>query len=636
MKMPVSYHKISQLRLWRYFQMLGRPILRHGVFMIFITLLLGLTYHIVGEPRTRHPEFYALQFLTDLYIFCAILCILPRRLMVGLKYAAYTVSYLLCITEAFLHKRFYLAFSPTMINLVLETDGREASEFLTSAVQSPHFTTIVELYGLLLLANIIAGRWGYLCYTQAWRWLRKRLRKGYGVRRRTARFLQNLVFPTAALLLLITTLPPWTAEKRKMMEFLQLEESMQAEEISGNVFYSPVYRIVWALKFALIAQNDIKRLIERMSLITDGEYDGEYDGKPASGNTLHEQQGKKAQVSKNTPADIVLIIGESYNKHHASCYGNALQTTPHTDSLCRRGEMTLFHDAVTPFNVTASAFKHMLSTHSADAPGTWTDGVLFPAILKAEGWRVAFITNQFTPSKRQNRSDFNGSFFLNNPQLDSLCFDYRNRRRYRYDGGITAETQRITPAAHNFYIFHLMGQHVMYNERYPKSHAIFNETDIQRTDLSPQERTIVADYANATRYNDAVVAKIIRQFQQRDAIVVYLADHGDEVFDGTTRMYGRNHSSTLTPDILRYEYEIPLMIWTSRAFRRHHPDVVQRIADAARRPFASDDLSHLILGLAETQSSYYSPQRDILSPSFVPHKRIVKNTAFYEDIMQSK
>lgn len=106
-------------KIWRGFQMMGRPILRHGVFILFMTLLAVITYSIVGEPHTKHPLFYVGQFMMDLYVLCALFCVLPKRAMYVLKYSLYALSYALCFVEAFVFRRFFLAFSPTMLHLIL-------------------------------------------------------------------------------------------------------------------------------------------------------------------------------------------------------------------------------------------------------------------------------------------------------------------------------------------------------------------------------------------------------------------------------------------------------------------------------------------------------------------------------------
>lgn len=626
------------LRFWRYFQLLGRPMLRHGVFMLFMVILMWVTYTIVGEPHTKNLSFYIFQFLFDLYAFCGLLCVMERlgRRRKGwrvaarvAKYAFYTISYAACFIEAFIYMRFYLAFSPTMLNLVMETNGGESTEFVRSCLQSPKFMEAVRIYAAILGGNVFCGLFGHRLY----RWTTRRLLRGRGktiladqttnlmawCKRKVARFLQALLFPLAATLLLATTIVPWVEEKWKMLDYMMIEETTEAEKITGNVFYSPFLRIVYSYKFVKVVQKDTERLIHRMedaSLLSTALPDS------------------MKRVQRNLP-NIVLVIGESYNKHHASCYGYSQPTTPYANQMARTGALVVFDDAVTPWNITSNAFKSFLSTHSTDQPGAWTDGVLFPSIFHRAGYKVAFITNQFYKSKRQNRSDFNGSFFLNDPRLDSLCFDYRNSHHYRHDGGLLQELKRYDEAERNLYIVHFMGQHVLYKERCPDSERYFTTADYDRHDLTEDEVQIVADYDNATRYNDKVFGQLTTLFRKKDAIVIYLADHGDEVYDDGIGMFGRNHTATLTPQVLRGEFEVPMMVWMSQRFRRLHPDVAKRVKDAAHLPFSTDDLPHLLLGLTNIATPYYNAQRDLFSPTFNPgRKRPIKDTANYDDIIQ--
>ena len=65
-------------------------------------------------------------------------------------------------------------------------------------------------------------------------------------------------------------------------------------------------------------------------------------------------------VSHRSP-HIVFVIGESYNKHHASLYGYALPTTPRQEARRNAGELTVFSDVVSPWNITSSAFLHLFS-----------------------------------------------------------------------------------------------------------------------------------------------------------------------------------------------------------------------------------------------------------------------------------
>ena len=234
----------------------------------------------------------------------------------------------------------------------------------------------------------------------------------------------------------------------------------------------------------------------------------------------------------------MLVIGESYNKYHSQLYGYRPKTTPHQLRMQREGSLVAYPYVVSCWNMTSNVFKNALSTHSLDQKGSWADGVLFPALFRKAGYRVAFLTNQFKADRGQKGFDFNGSFFLNDPELDTLCFDHRNTRLYRYDRDFIREYERYRPAGRNLIIFHLYGQHEKYSYRLGKDDVYFTADSVRRRRLKKAQKQVVADYDNATRYNDDVIRRICDYFKDDDAILLYLADHGEEVLD-FSNMEGR-------------------------------------------------------------------------------------------------
>ena len=67
--------------------------------------------------------------------------------------------------------------------------------------------------------------------------------------------------------------------------------------------------------------------------------------------------------------------------------------------------------------------------------------------------------------------------------------------------------------------------------------------NINRPELNNAQRNDVAHYLNATLYNDMVVDSIIRMFDNRNAVVMYLSDHGEEVHNFRNQ-YGRTDINT--------------------------------------------------------------------------------------------
>lgn len=594
---------LSRTEYW--LSLVSRPLLRHGVFLIAIVVLVIITTAITGRPGSAYG-FYAFQFFVDMYAVCIVLTLLPRIVAQVIKMCFYSISYLLAFAETFLFLRYKLTFSPTMLNLILETNTGEASEFLSASLRNPAFLESLFIYGGILLLNIAAALWGY----RLWQYLCTHLLSHKDEwKRKCGRAVRFWFIPLLTLTCLAIGLVPWVGEKAKMLQFFRNDQTRYAESVKANVFYTPFYRLAHSAHFLSIARQETENLILKL-------------------------QTFKVDSCAATCPNIVVVIGESYNKHHASLYGYALETTPLLSTMAQNGSLMVFTDVISPWNVTSHCFKSFLSTHSAGTPGTWADGILIPTIFRRAGYKVAFATNQFYKSAAQGSIDFNGSFFLNDERMDTLCFDFRNPFRSRSEAEITHLLKRYQPALNNLYLIHLYGQHMEYERRYPMSHKIFTKEHIQRPDLTEQQREIVAHYDNATRYNDEVVTRIFSYFKDQDAIVIYFSDHGEEVYDGDSRMYGRNHTPTPTAAILHAEYDVPFMIWTTKTFRQQRPELVRRIKAAVDRPFSHDDLPHVLMGLAGIATSHYDPTRDLLSDRFQPHTRWVKQTVDYDKVVR--
>ncbi len=535
---------------------------------------------------------YAPQILLDIYVVAMLVCLLPRKIARVVMIVIYVQMYLLGWLESFLYQRFYMHLSPQTLFMVQETNPQEATGFLDVCTGSSALWLTLLWWGLLVAAHVglavaarrLAGQWPKVAAAvRTW--------------------LPAVVIPVC-----LACAIWWWPARKDIYNFLSLQRTDLAERADNHVFCSAHWRLVYAVKFLQLANGELQTLATNMQQIGSVE---SHDGIPC----------------------VVWVIGESYNKHHSAVYGYGLPTTPFQTQSEARGLMVAMDDAVTPWNVTSNTFKQMLSTHSTDQPGLWTDGVLFPALIKRAGYEVTFHSAQFYISASQNAAYFNGSFFLNGQPFDSLCFNNRNSRMSKYDADLLA-TMPQTKCPKQFMILHLMGQHLPYHARFPKASAHFTKDDIDRPDLGNNQRQIVADYDNATLYNDSILRCIYELYKDREAVIVYTADHGDEVYDGKMRIYGRNHKAMPSADVLWAEFEVPLEVWLTPALQQKRPELMAQLKAAKQRPFSIDDISHMLLNLTGVQTKYYNPERDLLSPQFKARPRPVKGTnRTYDEIM---
>lgn len=334
---------------------------------------------------------------------------------------------------------------------------------------------------------------------------------------------------------------------------------------------------------------------------------------------------------------IVLVIGESYIKAHASIYGYDKPTTPIQQRERDAGRLIVFNDIVSPYSYTNMAMRCLLSVNDLGSGQQWCDYPLFPAIFKHAGYQVDLWDNQREFMKGTvNTNGLNGLMY--HPQVINLCYTRINERNSEFDGGLIEDyAAKRQSSRHELVLLHLRGQHIKAERRYP--HTIqwthFKPEDYTQhhPPLDGEAREQVAHYDNATRYNDDVLGRIFALFSDRQAVVVCLSDHGDEVHDYRPGI-GRRDDNEHPELMVRYQHAIPFVVWCSPRLQQARPHLVQRIRQVADRPGTSDNVSQMLLGLSGITTPWYHAERDILSPSYQCPKRIVREKYDYDQLTQ--
>ena len=243
-----------------------------------------------------------------------------------------------------------------------------------------------------------------------------------------------------------------------------------------------------------------------------------------------------------------------------------------------------------------------------------------PAVFKKANYKVAYFDNQYTRSLGGSL-DYSCGYFLNPSYINDNCFDFRNDKIYKYDGDfIDRYCNNFLKSPKSLNIIHLKGQHFDAALRFPESFTVFAKEDIDRPDLNNKERQRVADYDNATLYNDYVLSRIIGEFREKEAVMVYLSDHGEHIYDGGKQYYGRGIGTRHEEETIKAVYEVPFMIWCSDSFiHKNHP-TYQKIREAIKRPICTADLPYLLFDIAGIEFNHQNKKKSIISNEFEPHE----------------
>lgn len=578
-------------------------------FMYLIGILVSYAELPTNNPNAAVYSNLWLELFLDLYVICIILTLFPLKIRRWIRAFLYIIAYCTSLTDLFCWVKFQSTLNPSMLLLVGETDEREASEFFSSYFTSDLIFSSVGLLLLVMLIHILTT------------FLKKvKLSPAISYKVTVAKQIINHsyhILGGVCLVFLGWAIESSAHNKKEMVQMFSLDTigSVEHELTTSDCaqFYLPVYRLAFSIFSNELASQQVDRLIEAKDKMSVDS------------------------CSFKSP-NIVLIIGESYGKLHSQQYGYFMPTTPRQIKREKSGLLVPFSDVVAPWNLTSFVFKNVFSLHVVGEKGEWCDYPLFPSLFRKAGYHVTFITNQFLPKAKQAVYDFSGGFFLNHPELSEAMFDSRNQQLYRFDRGLLDDydkNQQQHNTDHNLIIFHLLGQHVKYNQRFPSDRHHFKAEDYEkkRADLDGKQRNVLADYDNAVLYNDSIVDAIISRFEDKEAIIIYMPDHGEECYEGNRGFICRNHSAAIDYDLAHYEFEIPFWIFCSYKYAAKHPDIYKEIIGAKNRRFMTDALPHMLLYLAGIHTKDYHAEYNILSPQYNEMRpRILKNTTDYDKL----
>ena len=560
-------------------------------------LMLAYVVMIGWSSVTKNPIPRWFLIFLHAYLVAALVTVTKSRIIKGL---AYVIIYWLFLTEIVLEWIFGMAISPNVLVLMAETTGRETTEFFESLLDKPQLWQVVLCGIAFVIANVMLEVWRPRINQWVKGWLRVKVLK------------------VIVAVLLVSGL----AFSYCYIKLLSCDEMNQVDEWRSHMRNPDdlVTKVLVALWDVRLSEKEIDRVAWQAEHI---------DVVPQA----------KADDSLN----IIFVIGESYIREHASVYGYPLPTTPFMSTEQQAGRLFVFNDVVSPYNQTTRVLRNLLCTNSLGDGEDWSAFPPLTAIFKKNGFRVSIFDNQKTFDLGRAVFAFSLSTFLYHPRMLEACYQEVSDSTFEYDGELVDYHRRhqlIKPASHQLMVFHLLGQHVSFRYRYPEGYDYFTADSIRfrhESWLTDEMKAEIAHYDNATRYNDDVIRQLVSMYQDQNTVMVYLSDHGEEVYDYRDN-YGRDDWSMGNDpqQVLRYQYMVPLVVWCSDKYLTLHPEMAEQLKKATHKPFMLDNTCHLLFRLAHLLTPYYNNSRDILSPDYHCPKRIINDQFDYDEVMANQ
>ena len=317
----------------------------------------------------------------------------------------------------------------------------------------------------------------------------------------------------------------------------------------------------------------------------------------------------KLLKNNSTIPYVVYILGESTTRNHMGIYGYHLQTTPYLSNLEKTGDLVNFTDVISPNGHTIKVLEKLFTFYRQGAKGKWYEYTDLFSILNQAGYYTTWLSNQESSGIYGNH----GRFFAERCKSNSfVCVrDSKSNFTEPYDEHLLPlldQTLKQTKPK-RFIVLHLIGTHMAYENRYPKTFKAFS-TNVEQGENNKIKETKAA-YDTAVRYNDSIVNAIINRFKDKNALIIYTSDHGEDVMEINKKIAGHGDI-----DINNHKVEIPMLVYMSKIFQKNYPYITNRIRLSAHHPFMTDDMIHSILDLMEIQTKEYRPSLSIFNHQF--------------------
>lgn len=292
-------------------------------------------------------------------------------------------------------------------------------------------------------------------------------------------------------------------------------------------------------------------------------------------------------TASDHPADLVLIIGEAYAKTHSSLYGYPMPTCPGLQRLSDDRLLCIYADVTAPATLTTDVFRSLLNDRRATDESPWYESTTIIEALQSVGYHAAWVSSQephglydnlpAASSRLCQKVIFTGGDWKKND--DAIL-------RVRLDSV-------VQKGGRNFVIYHLMGQHETFAYRTTDAFRRFTPDDYPTR--PPHQRQTLADYDNATLFNDHVVTTIMERYARRDAVVVYLPDHGMDIYETDANYCG--HARLRVDESVEVARRIPFVVYMSPLFQRLHPESTALVRELSTRPMCTDRLYDYLLAI---------------------------------------
>ena len=292
------------------------------------------------------------------------------------------------------------------------------------------------------------------------------------------------------------------------------------------------------------------------------------------------------KISAEKPMDIFVKVHEDFK--------STSENTPNLSPV--DGDFIIFQNAYASWSQTVPVLQRALTEQSQYNDKEFYKSVSIIDVAKKAGYKTFWFSNQ----GRYGEYDSAVTLVAKTADVAEWTDDAYDFS-HKYDESLLEFLTTLDANENNFVVLHLMGSHIYYNNRYPRSFKKWTTED------GTGMMTAAPAYANTILYTDFILSKIFDYAAQNLNLqaLIYFSDHGEDL------------QISHNPDVFSFDMvRIPMFAYFSPNYKKNFPAQFDTLTLHREEYFTNDLIFDTVCGILNAPSNHYDAGQDFSSAEY--------------------
>ena len=314
-------------------------------------------------------------------------------------------------------------------------------------------------------------------------------------------------------------------------------------------------------------------------------------------NNLYNPDKRAELVQRKDSLITVFIIGESLRADHLSINGYNRNTTEH---LKKESNIISFPSIYSHYTYTNRSLPHIVTRADSVFPERAFTEKSFISSFNIDGFHTYWIANQ----------DIAKSYYSFANECNEIQYVHPGNSVFFSQQWYDAEMLPLFKDILNesnprkLIIMHCIGNHWYYNNHFDTQKCTFDPITTNKDTRFNSPEQIINSYDNVIVETDKFLFQIISELKQKNAIVIYLSDHGEALGENGQWLHGNECEAIKNP---------ACFVWFSELYKKNYPQKIDALYENRNKRYLTDFLYHSILSCSNIQTNVIEKSLDIFS-----------------------